>query len=204
MPGVLADFLSEHWRQWLVQVWLREGTDSPRFAEARALGRTLVALDAGVEGHALAGKLLALESTLRECLAISGLQDDAATAELSKLVAEYADPDVPVQQRTLSPIASGAGVVVLAEPVRDFAAGDRLTRTLETGAMQGLTLAWLSPLSGTVLLVDAQGARQAVLTADALRDAIARGSMRHRTGGDPVALALARIETIVSTGDAVA
>ncbi|TYT23142.1 DUF1631 domain-containing protein [Luteimonas viscosa] len=204
LPATLAEFLARHWRQWLVQLWLRDGSDSVRYREAAALGRALVALDEESDGRALAGRLLQLEPALRECLAISGLHDDAATLELSKLVAEYADPDVPVANSTYTPLASGSDPVVYGAPVDGFAIGDRFARVLDDGAQQALTLAWLSPLSGTALLVDVQGARQAVVDAASLRTRVEQGEWRRLPAGDPVEHALALIATAVAMGDAVA
>lgn len=202
LPDALAEFLSRHWRQWLVQLWLRDGGDSPRLLEAGLLGEALVALDGESDGHALAGRLLQLEPALRECLAISGLHDDAATAELSTLVAEYADPDAPVAPRTPVPLAGGDAVAVDGPLAEGFAAGDRFARRLDDGAVQALVLAWLSPLSGTALLVDAQGARQRVVDAASLRTALDRGELRQLPCGDPVERALARIGTMVAGGAA--
>ncbi|WP_202844505.1 DUF1631 family protein [Luteimonas saliphila] len=201
LPATLAEFLSRHWRQWLVQLWLRDGSDSSRYLEATALGGALVALDEESDGHALAGRLLQLEPALRECLAISGLHDDAATVELSKLVAEYADPDAAVATATHTPLAAGNDPVVLQAPVDGVAVGDRYARVLDDGAPQALTLAWLSPLSGTALLVDLQGARQAVLDAASLRKRVADGALRPLPAGDPVEHALAVIAAAVATGE---
>ncbi|MDH5833159.1 DUF1631 family protein [Luteimonas kalidii] len=206
LPVTLAEFLSRHWRQWLVQVWLRDGSDSARYRDALALGDALVALDAESDGHAIAGRLLQLEPALRECLAISGLHDDAATLELSRLVAEYADPDAPIGSESPAPLAAAPAShdahESQASRVGDFAVGDRFARTLDDGASQALTLAWLSPLSGTALLVDAQGARQAVLDAAALGSSVGTGEWRRLVAGDPVDHALTMIAAAVDAGEA--
>ena len=197
LPAALAGFLSERWRQWLAQVWLRDGGDSQRFAEAVALGARMVELDRETDGGALATGLYAIEPLLRECVAISGLQDDTATAELSGVVAEYADPDAPTALRAMEPIAGGGTTEADGAAIEGVAAGDRFALSLPDGTVQALTLAWLSPLSGTALLVDAQGARQRVLDAAGLRAAMDGGKLRHRAGDDPVRAALERIDARV-------
>ena len=202
LPAALAGFLSERWRQWLAQVWLRDGGDSQRFAEAVALGARMVELDRETDGGALASGLYAIEPLLRECVAISGLQDDTATAELSGVVAEYADPDAATAWRTLEPIAAGPAMDAGAAAIEGIATADRFVRPLTDGAAQALTLAWLSPLSGTALLVDAQGARQCVLDAAGLRAAMEVEGWRHRSGDDPVRSALARIGARVRAAQA--
>ena len=194
LPAALAGFLSERWRQWLVQIWLRDGGDSPRFAEAVALGDRMVALDAETDGRVLATGLHRIEPLLRDCVAISGLLDDGATAELSGVVAEYADPDAPTALRAMEPIAGGGTTEADGAAIEGVAAGDRFALSLPDGTVQALTLAWLSPLSGTALLVDAQGARQRVLDAAGLRAAMDGGELRHRAGDDPVRAALERID----------
>lgn len=202
LPASLAGFLAQHWRQWLVQVWLREGSGSARYRDALALGDALVALDTESDGHAIAGRLLQLEPALRECLAIGGLHDDAATLELSKLVAEYADPDAPKGSEPPAPLAAAPATGSHALEIEGIAVGDRFARRLDDGAPQALTLAWLSPLSGIALLVDAQGARQSVLDATSLRRAVETGELRRLVAGDPVAHALAMIAAAVDAGEA--
>jgi hypothetical protein len=199
LPSVLAGFLSEHWRQWLVQIWLREGAGSPRHVDAVALGETLVGIDAGLDGHRLARRLLEAEPALRECIASSGLQGDAAAAALSALIAEYADPDRQRHPLRAEPLASER-VIVPEEPVQaidGLQPGDRLVCRGEDGMMRALQFAWQSPLTGHCLLVDAQGSRQALLEADVLRRALTEGAAIQRSPSDPVRNALAAIDSAV-------
>lgn len=202
LPATLAGFLAQHWRQWLVQIWLRDGSGSARYRDALAIGEALVALDAESDGHAIAGRLLQLEPGLRECLAIGGLHDDAATLELSRLVAEFADPDAPKGSDPPEPLAAAAGSSAShAMEIEGIAVGDRFARTLDDGTRQALTLAWLSPLSGIALLVDAQGARQSVLDAASMQRAIEGGELRRLVAGDPVEHALGVIAAAVEAGE---
>jgi hypothetical protein len=201
LPPVLAAFLSEHWRQWLVQVWLREGAGSPRHADAIALGESLVDIDGERDGHRLARTLLDVEPAARECIASSGLQGDAAAAALSALIAEYADPDRQRQAAKVEPLASEP-LVVPEGPVQavdGLQAGDRVVRRDEDGILRALQFAWRSPLTGRCLLVDAQGTRQALLAGDVLREALAEGGDMQRRPSDPVRNALAAIEAAIRT-----
>lgn len=199
LPPVLAAFLAEHWRQWLVQAWLREGAGSQRHAEAVALGDRLRAIDAETDGRRLAQALLTVEPVLRECIASSGLQGDSAAATLSGLIAEYADPDRPRAQMDVEPLASERVVLLDEEAaVADgVEPGARFAYRLEDGAMRTLQLAWRSPLTGDCLLVDAQGARETVLGIDALRRALDDGIALQRRSEDPVREALALIDIAV-------
>jgi hypothetical protein len=199
LPPVLAAFLSEHWRQWLVQIWLREGAGSPRHAAAVELGDSLVAIDSESDGHRLARTLLEAEPALRECIASSGLHGEAAAAALSALIAEFADPDRQRQPVRVEPLASER-LTVPEGPVRavdGLQPGDRVVCRGEDGTMRALQFAWQSPLTGHCLLVDAQGTRQALLAGDALRDALAEGRDMQRRPSDPVRNALAAIEAAI-------
>jgi hypothetical protein len=199
LPPVLAAFLSEHWRQWMMQARLRDGPGSPRHGEAVALGEALLAIDGERDGHRVAQALIEVEPALRECIASSGLQDEGAAAVLSALISEFADPDRKRSEALVDPLASEPFVVAEdgGGARTDVAAGDRLVRRLDDGTMRSVQLAWISPLSGQVLLVDAQGARDCVMDAVAFRRAIDDGGVQPRRG-DPVRNALAAIAAAIA------
>lgn len=204
LPPVLASFLSGHWRQWLAQAWLREGPGSARHADAVALGDALVRLDAETDGQRLAPALIEVEPALRECIASSGLQGDAEAATLSALIAEYADPDRRRQPARFEPLA-GERIVVPDEPVPaidGLQPGDRVVFRSGDGTMRALRFAWQSPLTGNCLLVDAQGAREALLDAGSLERALAEGHDMQRRPSDPVRNALASIDAAIRSAAA--
>lgn len=199
LPPVLAAFLSQHWRQWLAHTWLREGTASTRHAEAVALGDRLVAIDHERQGHRIAQALLELEPQVRECLAAGGLEGEGVAGEWSALIAEYADPDRARAPRDVEPLSSEQVELLRDAPDDGIGAGDRLLRRGGDGILQALRVAWRSPLTGAILLVDAQGAREAVLGPRALQDALDAGSLVHRRGGDRVQSALAALARVLQS-----
>ncbi len=199
----LAAFLAGYWRHWLVQTWLREGRDSARFTDALRLGANLLAVDAETDGHRLAGALLRLEPALRDTVATSGLQGEAAMAAISTLVADFANPDRERRTHAVEALADQA----LPEPVagaagsRLFDVGDRFIRRLHDGTPQLLQLVWQSPLSGRLLLVDGQGAQAELTDPATLAAAVAAGRYRHRRGDDPVREALRRLAATLARDD---
>ncbi len=204
LPPILAGFLSEHWRQWLVQTWLRDGRESQAYDEAVAVGDRMLALDAETDGRRLAQSLIELEPLLRKGIATSGLQGDAAVATLSAVVAEYADPDRLRAAQVLQPLATeppDEPDVAVDDPVGWIEVGDRIVYRHDDGATQPLQVAWRSPLSGRTLLVDALGAREAMPTPAEVRQGLADGRFVHRRGADPVAAVLQAFAEAQASGD---
>ncbi|WP_165967486.1 DUF1631 family protein [Luteimonas aestuarii] len=199
LPPVLAAFLSEHWRQWLAQTWLRDGAGSDRYIDATALGERLLAIDGERDGRRVAQSLLEVEPTLRECVASSGLQGEASVAALSALVAEFADPDRRRQPAEVEPLAKAGAMPAVEMPsgAEELQAGDRVLHRLMDGGHQALHVAWRSPLTGRCLLVDAQGARVADIDAVTLEASVARGDLIVRQG-DPVRNALSAIASAIA------
>ncbi len=195
----VAGFLGDQWRQSLVHAWLREGPDSPRFEAALAVGDAMLAIDAAAEearGHAVADGLIALEQPLRDCYVACGLDDSGANALLAGLVAELARPDARRAVATFTPLAAESAAPVAQAPAgpgpRGLPPGQVLMQRDGDG-VQWLRVAWVSPLSGQHLLVNRQGARQRVLDAAALDDAIDAGTLVLRPVPSPVQAALSTL-----------
>lgn len=186
----IAGFLGTSWRHHLVQVLLRDGVDSARFAEALALGDALAEADvlaARAEGRALATRLLTLERTIVDCLASSGLDDSAAQHGLVSLVRGLAWPDAPRSVHALPPrleagddgedrklwLAGGTDTVATLDPamvqsLRALAVGDWLRLKNADGVLVNAKVGWISPLTSRRLLVNDRGGRVLVAAVEEL------------------------------------
>jgi hypothetical protein len=199
MLAAVAEFLGDQWRQSLVHAWLREGPDSPRFEAALAVGDAMLAIDAAAaeaRGNAVADGLIALEQPLRECYIACGLDDSGANALLAALVAELARPDARRAEAAFTPLAGDTEARAAPAPGQRqheaLPAGQVLLQR-DDGRVQWLRVAWVSPVSGQHLLVNRQGARQAVLGAEEIRAAIDAGTLVLRGGPSPVQAVLERL-----------
>ncbi len=204
VTGAVASFLDAQWRQALVQTWLRDGPDSPRYEEIRGLGDALVGTDslaAGAAGTEVADRLLAILPALRTCCQQCGLDETTLEQQIAGLVAELASP---TSTRRISEVIALAGDDDVAEdaPVLDAAAdargadtpeiveGQRFIQPGVDGPGRQLRLAWCSPLTGACLLVNASGTKERLLAPSALRAMIRDGSLQPRPGGGAVGAAL--------------
>jgi hypothetical protein len=188
MAGPVGEFLAEPWRHHLVQTLLRDGAGSPRHAETLALGDALLDADrvarAGTDGRALADRLLSLQEAITQCLASSGLDEDAAVQRLADLVRAFALPDVPrsvpampapvVDEEAATEDASlwlaGGTDSVQHDPetaarMRRLLPGEWLRLLDPAGQAVAVKVAWISPMSGRFLLVNRRGLRVLVASA---------------------------------------
>ncbi|MFC3552035.1 DUF1631 family protein [Lysobacter cavernae] len=191
LTQAVADFLAMPWRHHLVQTLLREGVDARRHAEALALGDALVMADrlaAEHRGHELADQLLALQPVIVQCLASSGLDDSAAQHGMAGLVRALATPDTPRRARPASPLpmpeddggssertlwlVGGTDTIahdpILAERMRNLEIGDWVRLTDANGEAAAAKIAWISPLTSRMLLVNRRGLRVLIASAEEL------------------------------------
>lgn len=181
VAGPVGQFLAQAWRHHLVQTLLRDGADTAAYREALALGNAL--LDAerlartGRDGRRLADHLLTLQEPVVACLASSGLDEDAAQRALAELVRGFADPDAP---REVQPMPAPAADEEASDNVGLWLAGGtdtvkhdpevaaRMSRLLPgewlrlldpKGQAVAVKVAWISPMSGRLLLVNRRGLR---------------------------------------------
>lgn len=191
MTRAVADFLAEPWRHHVVQTVLREGDEASRQAEAFNLGDALLEADrlaAEHRGKELADHLLALEPAIVQCLASSGLDDSAARHALAGLVHALATPDRPRNVQPPPPRAgeaedegaeerrvwlSGTGGTgepdgSLVELLRGLKAGDWVRLTDTQGEVVPAKVAWISPLTSRMLLVNRRGMRVLAASVDEL------------------------------------
>ncbi|MFP7723498.1 DUF1631 family protein [Lysobacter sp. A3-1-A15] len=208
MTRAVADFLAEPWRHHVIQTVLREGDEPSRQAEAFNLGDALLEADrlaAEHRGKELADHLLGLEPAIVQCLASSGLDDSAARHALAGLVHALATPDRPrnvqaqpvrtgeaedegsEERRVWLSGAAGAGEPdpALVASLAGLAIGDWVRLTDTQGEVVPAKVAWVSPLTARLLLVNRRGVR--VLAATARELAVLAGAGRLVTGTESTA-----------------
>lgn len=205
LSPAIAEFLSTSWRHHLVQTWLRDGSDSERFAQAISLGDGLVEADriaAAGRGNDLANHLLALEPMIGACLASSGLDQSAAEHGLAILVKGLVYPNTPRDlhpppPRQAEEDAEERGLWLDAtvdslrldpadlEHLDSLPAGAWLQVTDVRGESMAVKIAWISPLTGRRLLVNRRGLRVLVASVEELAALAASG--RLQMGAEPTA-----------------
>jgi len=199
LTPTVAHFLDRHWQHHLVQVLLRDGPDSDRRPRVLALADELVALDEAAarrEGSAVASRVLALHSGLVEALSSSGLDEQVAGEWMAGLARTLAFPDAPRETRTgvavPEVVEEEAGAAVLqvaggtdtldfdpavAERMRSLHPGDWMRLTDEKGHEAAVKVAWISPLTGRLLLVNRRGVRQLVASPEQLASLVRSGHL---------------------------
>ncbi|MBF6025814.1 DUF1631 family protein [Lysobacter niastensis] len=198
LTQAVGDFLSTPWRHHLVQTLLREGQDAERHAEALMLGDALVVVDefaSDNRGRAVADRLVTLQSAIVQCLASSGLDDSASEHGLAGLVHSLAWPDVTRRVHQLMPVntphedeageerrlwlAGGTATIAhdpaLAERMRRLLPGEWVRITDAQGEAIAAKVAWVSPLTSRMLLVNRRGIRVLVASAEELAALAAQG-----------------------------
>ncbi len=197
LTQTIAHFLERHWQHHLVQVLLREGEGSARHARVLALADELVAVDeaaARAGGADVAERVLALHDGLVEALASSGLDEQVAGEWMAGLARTLAFPDAPREQRRPSPAVSAdeddapllrlvGGTDALdfdpavAERMRRLRPGDWMRLSDERGIECSVKVAWISPLTSRLLLVNRRGIRQLVASPEQLAALVRSGHL---------------------------
>lgn len=196
----VADFLAMPWRHHLVQTLLREGQEAERHAEALMLGDALVVADefaAQNRGRQVADRLVALQSAIVQCLASSGLDDSASEHGLAGLVRSLAWPDAARRAHGLAPaqpphddeageerrlwLVGGTATVqhdpAVADRMRRLLPGDWVRISDTQGEAVAAKVAWVSPLTSRLLLVNRRGIRVLVASAEELAALAAEGRL---------------------------
>ncbi len=191
MTAPVAGFLAQHWQHHIVQALLRDGFNSPRHAAALQLGQALVALDqlAVQPGHGdeIANRLLSMQPLLVECLQTSGLSGASANESLNDLVRAMAIVDSGRSTHAPPPLVRAddeteggptlrlvGGTATLhyqpetAERMRRLVPGDWLRLVDDQGRDVAVKVAWISPLTSRLLLVNRRGVRVLVASPEQL------------------------------------
>ena len=208
-----ADFLRGPWRHAADQAWLRDGAESPRRRELTALGEALLALDAEAtvaRGEAVARGWLAQQSRIAACCAAAGLDPAAADDTAARLVFAFAHPETARMRHAAEVDAGDAGGEdalplhlaggtdtvphdpVLADRMRRLRVGQAL-RLIEEGGESSARIAWISPLTARLLIVNRRGQRRLVLSPEQLAALVAAGRVALRAPTAPFDLAMQRL-----------
>lgn len=214
LTQAVGDFLITPWRHHLVQTLLRDGEDSVRFRDAIAMGDALAeadALAARAQGDALVRQLIALEEPLTECLASSGLDATAASHGLAGIVRGLADPDAVRRVRAMpAPVRdepeqesrlwlAGGTDTVRADPqwvakIRALEVGSWVRLSDAQGEPVSAKVAWVSPLTSRLLLVNRRGMRVLAASIDELAVLGAEGRLVVATGQSPFEAAMEQLQ----------
>ncbi len=192
-------FLEEYWSHHLVQVLLREGEEAERYAKALALADELIAIDqaaARCERGEVVRRVVAIRPALVECLSSAGLDADAANEWMAGLARTLAFPDGARQERTLPAMprmaddsddtrllqmVGGAGSLPgdpqVTERMCSLSTGTWLRLVDETGEEGAVKLAWISPLTSRLLLVNRRGVRKLVASPEQLAVLVGLGRL---------------------------
>ncbi|MDQ3288391.1 MAG: DUF1631 domain-containing protein [Pseudomonadota bacterium] len=222
LSEAIAEFLSTPWRYHLVQTLLREGEVAQPHVEARALGDALVDVDklaAQGAGHLLADHLIQLQPAIVACLASSGLDSTAAEHGLAMLVRGLAHPHTP---RNLHPVPSletpsddaaerrlwlvgGTDTVPVRDPalverMRKLRIGDVLQMVDAQGERVPAKVAWVSPLTTRLLLVNRRGVRLLFAAAEELAELAENGRLELGEESTPFDEALRDIRQRLAQG----
>ncbi len=193
MPPALDEFAVRYAGHHLTQVILREGRDSPHYAESlHALEGLLVAFDhaelgtppehlpvlereplltifasSGVAGPAAEEALATLRLTLGQVAA--GEETAANEARLPAQVIE------PVAVQPIEPVLALVGNkdeldfdAPMADRMRALPVGTWLQLTSESGRVEPAKVSWISPISSRLLFVNRRGIRVLVASAEEL------------------------------------
>ncbi|MDO4710077.1 MAG: DUF1631 family protein [Pseudomonadota bacterium] len=189
--GVWA-FMQGYWRNGVMQIWLRHGAQSQHYRNLLALGDALPKLDAA--GAALRTDELAQGFTeqlpvLHECVAQSGLLGEAADEAIARLLQAMVNVDAERHART-PPAApedaqddsQAAMFAAEADPtlvlrLRKLKPGQRLRLRESDGRESPCKLAWISPLSSRLLIVNRSGTQHLWVSAEALACKIQAGEV---------------------------
>ncbi|UNK43205.1 DUF1631 domain-containing protein [Luteimonas sp. S4-F44] len=196
LTDAVARFLDQHWRHHLTQTWLRDGPDSPRHRAAVAIGDAMIGIDldaAAADGTAVAASLRALQGPLADCYASGGLDAAAAREEVTRIVAALARCDAPRRLHTPLPedealdepsdpllrlvdgTATPAFDPTIAARMRQLRPGQGLRLIDEHGRQSVARVAWISPLTSRLLIVNRRGVRRMVVSPEELAALVGAG-----------------------------
>ena len=210
LTPAISHFMDRHWQHHLVQVLLRDGEGSARQQRVLALADELVALDQAAAGGGgdVATRVLGLQAGLVEVLSSSGLDQQVAGEWMAGLARTLAFPDATRELRAhpAQPLPGEhddeAAVLRLvggsdsldfdpnvAARMRELVPGDWMR--LNDGATETpVKVAWISPITGRLLLVNRRGIRQLVASAEQLASLVRSGKLFAEADEQPFAEAM--------------
>lgn len=216
LTGAFAAFLRDPWRHALDQVWLRDGHDSERWRALVALGDQLAALDADAgrpDQEDLVERWLKLEPQIATCCDAAGPDAAATRQTIARMVFAMAHPDAertrhqpPPDEADEDPQAPAQGLLrlvagkdgvehdpAIATRMRRLRVGQALQLFDEGGRAAFARVAWISPLSGRLLVVNRRGMRKLVASPEQLAALVGAGRVTLRSSQAPSDLAIKRL-----------
>ena len=200
LTEAIAQFLDGQWRHYLTQTWLRDGADSARHRAAIALGDAMVQVDtdaAHARGAVVADQLLALQAPLVDCYSSCGLDAGSARDSMARIIAALGLPDTmrkvhvphadehdldavdddskPSSLRVVGGIDTLEFDPAIAARMRRLRAGQGLRLVDEDGHESAARVAWISPLTSRLLIVNRRGARKMVVSPEELAALVGSG-----------------------------
>lgn len=209
LTEAIANFLDDQWRHYLTQTWLRDGPDSARHRAAIALGDAMVQVDAdaaNARGVVVADQLLALQAPLVDCYSSCGFDAGTARDSMARIIAALGLPDTPRRVREPRPIdddgrgdedgrpadlrvVGGTDTLqfdpAIAARMRRLRPGQGLRLVDEDGRESAARVAWISPLTSRLLIVNRRGARKMVVSPEELAVLVANGRAMVRSVDAP-------------------
>ena len=216
LSAAFAGFFDSQWRHALEQAFLREGVASARWTELLQFGETLAMLDRDA-AQALHGELaarwLALEPEVSACCRVAGLDQGGADQVLARMIFALAHPDTPRAASDPSPfnrvdepsagqpaslhVAGGTATVphdpATAARMRRLRVDQVMGLVDEQGRESYARVAWISPLTGRLLVVNRRGQRKLVVSPEQLASLVDAGRVVLRTTEAPCDLAMKRL-----------
>ena len=195
LTPAVAFFLDRHWRHYLTQTSLRDGPDSQRHLAAIGVGDAMIQVDADAShalGSAVADELLALQVPLAECYSSCGMDADAARDAVARIIAALALPDTPRSVHVpqpqddledepqdaalhLAPGHAPAFEPTIAARMRQLRVGQGLRLIDDSGRESAARIAWISPLTARLLIVNRRGMRKMVVSPEELAALVGAG-----------------------------
>jgi len=200
LPPVLSDFVARYAGHHLVQVILRDGRESERYAASlKAIDTLLSAFDHVELGMPFANMppldQPGLAAILSSSGCIGGAADDviAALDDCLQQVAtndniELSEPEpAPIQQQPTGPslkIVGGHDQLdfdpAMADRLRTLEIGTWLQLAGESGKLEQAKVSWISPISSRFLFVNRRGIRVLVASAEELAAMAKQGRLQLR------------------------
>ncbi|GAA4870626.1 DUF1631 family protein [Luteimonas vadosa] len=184
LSATVFEFLEQQWSHHVVQVILRDGFGCGRHVVALELADELIAIDQAAarcgRGEVVT-KVVAVRPRLVECLSSAGIDADGANEWMASLARALAFPDASRVARSLPAVpkldddgddtrllkaVGGHGALDFDQDTLDrmraLEPGTWLRLTDEAGNETGVKVAWISPLTSRLLLVNRRGVRRLV------------------------------------------
>ena len=211
----LAEFLHGPWRLAYERACLLEDADPERPRALHALGEGLLALDAAARepGGDIARRWLALAADVEACCRGTGMEGAGFDLLVARMVFAFAHPDMPrrmhplpadadadggdAEARAALSLAGGLDTVAhdpaLAARMRRLRPGQALRLIDAHGRESHARVAWVSPLTSRLLVVNRRGQRQLVASPEQLAALVAAGHLAVCAADAPFDQAMKRL-----------